>query len=73
MGTGNDNDRYVVPHEDGGWAVAKENRERVSGRFETQAEAIDRGREIIKNQGGGELVVLSEEGDIRRKSTITSG
>ena len=69
MGQGNDNDRYVIPH-DGGWAVAKENRERVSGRFDTQAEAIDRGREIVRNQGGGELVILGEDGQIRRKSTI---
>jgi hypothetical protein len=66
------NDRWVIPH-DGGWAVAKESRERVSARFDTQAEAIDRGREIVRNAGGGELFVLAEDGKIRQKDTVGAG
>jgi hypothetical protein len=53
----NDEDRYVVPHEDG-WAVKKENAQRASGVFRTQKEAIDRAREMVDNSGGG-------KGDIR--------
>lgn len=53
----NDEDRYVVKHEDG-WAVKKENAQRASGVFDTQKEAIDRAREIVENSGGG-------KGDIR--------
>jgi hypothetical protein len=53
----NDEDRYVVKHEDG-WAVKKENAQRASGVFNTQKEAIDRAREIVENSGGG-------KGDIR--------
>lgn len=68
----NVNDRWVIPH-DGGWAVAKEDRERVSGAFATQAEAIDRGREIVRNAGGGELTVLAEDGTIRQKNTVAPG
>lgn len=63
------NDRWVIPH-DGGWAVAKEDRERVSGKFDTQAEAIDRAREIVRNAGGGELIVQAEDGTIRLKDTV---
>ena len=63
------NDRWVIPH-DGGWAVAKEDRERVSAKFDTQAEAIERGREIVRNAGGGELTVLAENGQIREKDTV---
>lgn len=66
------NDRWVIPH-DGGWAVAKEDRERVSARFDTQAEAIDRAREIIRNAGGGELIVQAEDGTIRQKDTVAAG
>jgi len=66
------NDRWVIPH-DGGWAVAKEDRERVSAKFDTQAEAIDRGREIVRNAGGGELTVLAENGQIRQKDTVGAG
>jgi hypothetical protein len=72
VGAGNDNDRWVIPY-DGGWAVAKEDRERVSGKFERQSDAIDRAREIISNLGGGELVVLGEDGRIRQKDTIAPG
>lgn len=53
----NDEDRYVVKHEDG-WAVKKENAQRASGVFNTQKEAIDRAREIVENTGGG-------KGDVR--------
>lgn len=66
------NDRWVIPH-DGGWAVAKEDRERVSARFDTQAEAISRAREIIHNAGGGELIVQGEDGHIRQKDTVAPG
>ncbi len=66
------NDRWVIPH-DGGWAVAKESRERVSAKFDTQAEAIDRGREIVRNAGGGELSIVGEDGKIREKDTVGAG
>lgn len=66
------NDRWVIPHA-GGWAVAKEDRERVSARFETQSEAIDHGRDIVRNACGGELTVLGEDGQIRQKDTVGAG
>ena len=66
------NDRWVIPH-DGGWAVAKESRERVSAKFDTQDEAIERAREIIANAGGGEMTVMAENGTIRQKNTIAPG
>jgi hypothetical protein len=61
------NDRWVIPH-DGGWAVAKDDRERVSARFDTQAAAIERGREIVRNAGGGELTVLAQDGASGRRT-----
>ena len=66
------NDRWVIPH-DSGWAVAKESRERVSATFPTQAEAIERAREIIRNAGGGELIIQGEDGQIRQKDTVAPG
>lgn len=53
----NNEDRYVVKHEDG-WAVKKEDAQRASGVFRTQKEAIDRAREIVEKTGHG-------KGDIR--------
>lgn len=55
----NDNDRYVVQNEErGGWDVVKENHERASAHFDTQAEAIARAKQIVENSGGG-------DGDVR--------
>ncbi|WP_127817687.1 DUF2188 domain-containing protein [Microbacterium sp. CPCC 204701] len=55
----NDEDRYVVPNrERGGWDVVKEDHQRASAHFSTQAEAIARAREIVENSGGG-------RGDVR--------
>jgi hypothetical protein len=55
----NDEDRYVVQNENrGGWDVVKENRQRSSGHFDTQKEAIARAKEIVNNSGAG-------KGDVR--------
>ena len=67
------NDRWIVEYPDDGWAVEKENRERVSDVLPTQDDAMKRGREIIRNLGGGELIVKGRDGKIRLKDTVASG
>lgn len=47
---------HVVPNPKGGWDVKRGGAERSSGHFETKQEAIDRAREISRNQGT-ELVI----------------
>lgn len=69
----NDNDRHVVPSENGGWNVVKPGGQRASSHHETQAEAIDRGRQIVGNAGGGELNIHGRDGQIRAKDTIAPG
>ena len=66
------NDRWVVEH-DGGWAVVKEEHERVSDLLATQDEAMQRARTIIHNAGGGELIVKGRDGRIRLKDTVAPG
>jgi hypothetical protein len=68
-----DNDRHVVPDADGGWNVKKPDAQRSSGHFDTQAEAINRAREIIHNAGGGELRIHGRDGRIRDSDTIAPG
>jgi hypothetical protein len=68
-----DNDRWVVEYPEGGWAVEKEDRERVSDVLATQEEAMDRARVILRNLGGGELVVKGRDGQIRLKDTVAGG
>jgi len=66
-------DRHVVPNPDGGWDVTKENAVRVSAHADTQAAAQERAREIIGNQGGGEMSTHGRNGAIRAKDTIAPG
>ena len=47
------NERHVVPNPKGGWDVEAPNAERASSHHDTQAEAIDRARQIVHNTGGG--------------------
>jgi hypothetical protein len=73
MGKGNDNDRYVQKRDEGGWEVVKEGAGRASAVTSTQKEAIERGRQIVQNAGGGELNIKGENGRIRAKDTIAPG
>jgi hypothetical protein len=61
----NDADRYVQPRDDGGWEVVKEDHERASAVTRTQKEAIDRAREIVQNQGDGEVRIKGRDGRFR--------
>lgn len=69
----NENNRHVVPNPDGGWDVVKPDAQRSSGHHDTQKEAIDRGREIVHNAGGGELRIHGHDGKIRDSDTVAPG
>ena len=64
------NQRHIVHHPDGGWAVRKPHAERVSSRHDTQAQAQTRAKEILSHGGGGEAVTHGRNGDIRQSDTI---
>lgn len=71
MPGGNDSDRYVVPNKDrGGWDVVKENHGRASAHTDTKKEAVDRAREIIKNEGGGEIRIANKDGQFIDSDTV---
>lgn len=59
--------QHVVPHPDG-WAVKPEGGERASSVHDTQAEAIERAREIARNQGS-ELFIHGRNGRIRERDS----
>jgi hypothetical protein len=67
------NNRHVVPNPDGGWDVVKQDAERASSHHDTQLQAIDRGREIVHNLGGGELRIHGRNGQIRDSDTVAPG
>lgn len=64
--------RHVVPHEEG-WAVRAEGATRASSVHDTQAEAEAAAKEIVGNQGGGEVVIHRPDGRIRDSDTVAPG
>ena len=70
---GQANSRDVVQRDDGTWAVTKPGSQRAGATAPTQAEAIKRGSEILKNDGGGELRIHRRDGQIRDQRTIAPG
>lgn len=66
----NDSDRYVVPNnERGGWDVVKEDHQRASAHKPRKQEAIDRAREIVNGQGGGEIRIADKKGRFNDSDT----
>lgn len=67
------NKRIVQKRDDGQWEVRKPGADKASAVTSTQAAAIDRAREILGNDGGGELQVRALNGTIRAQDTIALG
>lgn len=59
--------QHVVPHPEG-WAVRPEGGKKVTSVHDNQREAIDRGREIARNQGS-ELLIHGRDGRIRQRDS----
>lgn len=60
-------DQHVVPHPEG-WAVKPAGGDRASSVHDTQREAIDRAREIARNQNS-ELFIHGADGKIRSRDS----
>jgi hypothetical protein len=67
------NNRHVVPNPNGGWDVKAPGAGRASSHHGTQAEAGRRAHEIVRNQGGGEVVIHRPNGQIRDADTVAPG
>ncbi|MCL4498786.1 MAG: DUF2188 domain-containing protein [Chloroflexi bacterium] len=59
--------QHVTPHPDG-WAVMREGSVRPSSVCPTQRDAVDRAREIARNQGT-ELLIHGRNGQIRERDS----
>lgn len=59
--------QHVVPH-DGGWAVKGAGSTRATVVVGTQKEAIDRARDVSRNQGT-ELLIHGRDGRIRERDS----
>jgi len=55
------------------WANKRNDAERSSSTHDTQGEAIRQAKQMLQNQGGGELITKGVDGKIRSKDTIPPG
>ena len=67
------NDRTVFRRSDGKWVNKRNDASRTSSVHDTQAEAQDAARQMLRNSGGGELTTKGVNGRIRSKDTIAPG
>ena len=56
-----------------GEARSKPGSDRSSGHTDTQAQGIDRAREMVGNSGGGDVVIHGRDGPIRDSDTVAPG
>ena len=67
-----DRDRTVFQRGDM-WVNKRNDADRVSSVHETQREAAKAAKDMLHNQGGGELTIKGTDGKIRSKDTIAPG
>jgi len=66
-------DRFVSRRDDGQWANQRNDADKASSLHPTQSAANAAAREMLKNQGGGELTTQGIHGKIVSKDTIAPG
>ena len=66
-------DRTVSRRPDGAWANKRNDADKASSLHQTQKEAEQAAKAMLKNQGGGELTTKGLDGKIRSKDTIAPG
>lgn len=66
-------DRMVFRRGDGKWVNKRNDVDKASSVHVTQKDAEAKAREMLKNQGGGELITKGRDGKIRSKDTIAPG
>ena len=68
-----DQDRTVFRRDDGKWSNKRNDSDRASILHNTQKDAEKTAKQMLKNQGGGELITKGKDGKIRSKDTIAPG
>ena len=66
-------DRTVYRRDDGKWVNQRNDSDRASSLHNTQKVAHDTAKQMLQNQGGGELTTKGQDGRIRSKDTISPG
>lgn len=66
--------RTVYRRDDGKWVNKRNNADKASSVHNTQKEAEEAAKEMLHNQGGGEVTVQgTDKGQFRKKDTVVPG
>lgn len=63
------NKYHVVPSGNGDWKVKREGSTKASNTYKNKDDAIDRGRNLAKSSGLGQLKIHKSDGTIQREYT----
>jgi len=66
-------DRTVYQRSDGQWVNKRHDADKASSVHDRQGDAEDAARDMLRNQGGGELTTIGRDHRIRSKDTIAPG
>jgi hypothetical protein len=67
----NSKDRIVYQRADGKWVNKRMGSQKAGSVHEKQHQAVDAARDMLRAQGGGELVIKGKDGKIRQKDTVS--
>lgn len=65
--------RTVYRRSNGEWVNKRNDSDKASSVHDTQKDAENAARQMLKNQGGGELSIKGMDGKIRSKDTVGFG
>lgn len=68
-----DNNRTVSRRSDGMWVNKGDGAEKPRSVHPTQGEAERAAKDIVRNQGGGEVTIKGRDGKIRDRDTVPPG
>lgn len=71
--SGKGRDRTIYKRPDGNWANKRNDADKASSLHSTQQAAAKAAKQMLTNQGGGELAIKGLDGRIRSKDTIAPG
>ncbi len=59
----------MTPGTDGGWKVKEENASKALSKHDTKDDAVNRAKEVAKNQDLGQVVIHKQDGTIQTEHT----
>jgi hypothetical protein len=64
------NTRYVKKAENGTWEIRKEGHRRATARSRTKAGALKTARSALREEGGGEVLLMNRTGKVVEADTV---